>query len=97
MDLDEILPSIGEFGRYQKLVLYFILLPAVFPCGFHAYNQLFMAAVPEHWCLVPELEHIDKNFARNLRYLYEILFFPLLPLPLLALSSLYDYFEKIAI
>jgi hypothetical protein len=27
-DLDELLPSIGEFGYYQKLLLWFICLPA---------------------------------------------------------------------
>lgn len=52
MDLDDILPEIGEFGTYQKSILWFVLLPAVFPCGFHAYNQLFMAGVPEHRCKV---------------------------------------------
>ncbi|KAG5894385.1 hypothetical protein JTB14_015662 [Gonioctena quinquepunctata] len=62
MDLDEILPSVGEFGRYQKLVLWFILLPAVFPCGFHAYNQLFMASVPDHWCDSSEFSEM-KNIS----------------------------------
>ncbi|CAG9854103.1 unnamed protein product [Phyllotreta striolata] len=55
MDLDDILPSVGEFGKYQKLVICFILLPAVFPCGFHAYNQLFMASVPRHRCNISHL------------------------------------------
>ncbi|KAJ8978569.1 hypothetical protein NQ317_012093 [Molorchus minor] len=66
MDLDEILPRIGEFGKYQKLVIWFILLPAVFPCGFHAYNQLFMGITPEHWCNVPELSSLERDAARNL-------------------------------
>ncbi|XP_071451578.1 beta-alanine transporter [Hetaerina americana] len=56
MDLDAILPDVGEFGRYQKALMWFVLLPGVFPCGFHAYNQLFMAAKPDHWCRVPVLE-----------------------------------------
>lgn len=42
-DLDELLPSIGEFGKYQKLLLWFICLPACIPCGFCAFNQIFMA------------------------------------------------------
>ncbi|XP_054288921.1 beta-alanine transporter-like [Macrosteles quadrilineatus] len=66
MDLDEILPDVGQFGAYQKLLLYFVLLPCVLPCGFHAYNQLFMAAAPQHWCRVPELDHLDPFVARNL-------------------------------
>ncbi|XP_069358958.1 beta-alanine transporter [Maniola hyperantus] len=67
MDFDAILEDVGEFGRYQKLVIYFILLPAVIPCGFHAYAQLFMAADVQHWCRVPELEALeDQELARNI-------------------------------
>ncbi|XP_039755563.1 beta-alanine transporter-like [Pararge aegeria] len=67
MDFDAILEDVGEFGRYQKLVIYFILLPAVIPCGFHAYAQLFMAADVKHWCRVPELESLeDLELARNI-------------------------------
>ncbi|XP_055386650.1 carcinine transporter [Condylostylus longicornis] len=55
-DLDEILPSIGEFGKYQKLLVFGICLPACIPCGFCAFNQLFMADVPDdYWCRVPDL------------------------------------------
>ncbi|XP_049874210.1 beta-alanine transporter-like [Pectinophora gossypiella] len=67
MDFDAILEDVGTFGRYQKLVVYFILLPAVLPCGFHAYAQLFMAADARHWCRVPELEHLqDIGLVKNL-------------------------------
>nr|XP_023030415.1 carcinine transporter [Leptinotarsa decemlineata] len=55
MDFDEILRNVGEFGKYQKLVVWFILLPAVFPCGFHAYNQLFMASIPDHRCRTAQI------------------------------------------
>lgn len=54
-DLDELLPQIGEFGRYQQLLVWLVCLPACIPCGFCAFNQLFMADIPDHWCLVPEL------------------------------------------
>ena len=63
MDFDNILPDVGEYGKYQKLMVWFVLLPGMIPCGFHAYNQLFMATVPKHQCLVPELE--DRNFTRE--------------------------------
>lgn len=70
MDFDAILEDVGEFGRYQKLVIYLVLLPAVIPCGFHAYAQLFMAADVKHWCKVPELEALDNpELAKNLRWL----------------------------
>ncbi|RZF35560.1 hypothetical protein LSTR_LSTR014552 [Laodelphax striatellus] len=66
MDLDAILPEVGEFGAYQQLLLYLVLLPCVLPCGFHAYNQLFMAARPDHWCRVPHLDALDPKVAKNI-------------------------------
>lgn len=69
MDFDAILEDVGTFGRYQKLVIYFVLLPAVLPCGFHAYAQLFMAGETRHWCRAPELEAShDQELMMNLRY-----------------------------
>ncbi|KAL1518058.1 hypothetical protein ABEB36_001739 [Hypothenemus hampei] len=72
MDLDEILPFIGEFGKYQKSVIWLILFPAVFPCGFHAYNQLFMATLPEHWCKLSTIPGIEGDLIKNLSIPMEI-------------------------
>ncbi|KAH1002886.1 hypothetical protein HUJ04_008920 [Dendroctonus ponderosae] len=66
LDLDEVLSAIGPFGKYQKLVIWLILFPAVFPCGFHAYNQLFMAKMPEHWCRLPGLDGVDGTRTKEL-------------------------------
>ena len=51
MDLDEILHDVGEYGKYQKLMLWFVLLPSHLPFGIHYYSQLFMSLTPHHWCL----------------------------------------------
>ncbi|XP_026326759.1 carcinine transporter [Hyposmocoma kahamanoa] len=59
IDLDDLLPKIGEFGLYQKLLLWLVCLPACLPCGFCAFNQLFMTDVPDHWCKVPELMELN--------------------------------------
>lgn len=64
--MDDLLPQVGEFGRYQKLMLWLVCLPACFPCGFCAFNQLFMAEVPPHWCYVPELSNFTRETRRNL-------------------------------
>ncbi|CAH1170002.1 unnamed protein product, partial [Phaedon cochleariae] len=65
MDLDEILPEVGEYGAYQKLVIWLILVPAVFPCGFHAYNQIFLANVPDHWCNVSQSGEFQGDITKN--------------------------------
>lgn len=68
MDLDTILSDIGEFGKYQKFVVCLILLPSVIPCGFHAYNQLFMAATPDHWCKLSRIsQNITDDYLKNIR------------------------------
>jgi hypothetical protein len=54
-DLDELLPLIGEFGKYQKLLLWFICLPACIPCGFCAFNQVFMAGQFEFLNIIVQL------------------------------------------
>ncbi|KAK2706973.1 hypothetical protein QYM36_014862, partial [Artemia franciscana] len=59
LDFDSILPQVGEYGKYQKLLIWCICLPACIPCGFHAFNQLFMMGTPDHWCLVPDLMNLN--------------------------------------
>ncbi|XP_018329394.1 carcinine transporter isoform X2 [Agrilus planipennis] len=66
LDLDDILPQVGEFGKYQKLMLWFVCLPACFPCGFCAFNQLFMTDVPEHWCTIPSLANTTIELRKKL-------------------------------
>lgn len=68
MDLDDLLPQVGEFGKYQKILLWFVCLPACIPCGFCAFNQLFMADIPPHWCRVTAL----ANFSVEQRKLLAI-------------------------
>ncbi|XP_018026179.1 uncharacterized protein LOC108681637 [Hyalella azteca] len=52
IDFDDLLPHVGEFGKYQKLLVFLVCLPACIPCGIHAFSQLFMSPVPDHWCRV---------------------------------------------
>ncbi|XP_044266487.1 carcinine transporter [Tribolium madens] len=66
LDLDDLLPQVGEFGRYQKLLLCLICLPACLPCGFCAFNQLFMTETPDHWCKTPQVLNLTQEERRNL-------------------------------
>lgn len=58
MDFDDLLPHIGDFGLYQK-ILFLLMIPFAFFVAFVYFSQIFMTLVPEeHWCRVPELEHL---------------------------------------
>ncbi|EEB16195.1 organic cation transporter, putative [Pediculus humanus corporis] len=66
LDLDDVLPEIGEFGKYQKYLFWFVCLPACIPCGFCAFNQIFMSGVPEHWCKIPSLMNLQPEKRKQL-------------------------------
>lgn len=58
MDFDDMLPYVGEFGIYQKL-LFLMMIPFAFFVSFVYFAQIFITVVPEsHWCSVPELNHL---------------------------------------
>lgn len=59
IDFDDLLPHIGEFGRYQK-ILFLLMIPFAFFVAFVYFSQIFITLVPdEHWCAVPELEKLN--------------------------------------
>lgn len=61
IDFDDLLPHLGEFGRYQK-ILFILMIPFAFFVAFVYFAQIFMTLVPEeHWCKIPELEHLTKQ------------------------------------
>ncbi|XP_055534267.1 organic cation transporter protein [Wyeomyia smithii] len=66
VDFDDLLPHIGEFGRYQK-ILFLLMIPFAFFVAFVYFSQIFITLVPEeHWCYVPELEHLSVEERRAL-------------------------------
>lgn len=59
LDFDDILPHIGEFGKYQQ-ILFFLMIPFAFFVAFVYFTQIFITLVPErHWCRIPELDHLS--------------------------------------
>jgi hypothetical protein len=59
IDFDDLLPHIGDFGRYQK-ILFLLMIPFAFFVAFVYFSQIFITLVPdEHWCAVPELENLN--------------------------------------
>lgn len=58
IDFDDLLPHVGEFGRYQQ-TLFLLMIPFAFFVAFVYFSQIFITLVPEeHWCKVPELENL---------------------------------------
>lgn len=66
VDFDDLLPHVGEFGRYQK-ILFLLMIPFAFFVAFVYFSQIFITITPEeHWCWVPELEHLSVEERRAL-------------------------------
>ncbi|CAH0712858.1 unnamed protein product, partial [Brenthis ino] len=65
-DFDDLLPYVGEFGIYQK-ILFLLMIPFAFFVSFVYFSQIFMTIVPEqHWCWVPELANLTVEERRAL-------------------------------
>ncbi|CAB3245459.1 unnamed protein product [Arctia plantaginis] len=64
--LEAVLHHVGDMGRYQKL-LFLAMLPFGFFFAFIYFVQMFIAVTPSnHWCKIPELQHLDLEIRRNL-------------------------------
>ncbi|XP_061727789.1 carcinine transporter-like isoform X2 [Cydia pomonella] len=65
-DFDDLLPLVGEFGWYQRL-LFLMMIPYAFFFAFVYFGQIFMTLVPEqHWCYVEELQNMTVEQRRHL-------------------------------
>lgn len=61
MDFNDMLPLIGEFGRYQKF-LFILMIPFAYYLAFVYFTQIFLTLMPEeHWCTVPELGNLTQE------------------------------------
>ena len=51
--------SAGGFGRFQKMTLFLIILPALMPTGFFNFNVMFMSATPDSYgCTLPTYSNL---------------------------------------
>ncbi|XP_030372130.1 carcinine transporter [Scaptodrosophila lebanonensis] len=65
LDFDDLLPLIGEFGAYQKL-LFLLMIPFCFIAAFIYLGQIFMTLPPKnHYCHVFELHTIKTEEERK--------------------------------
>lgn len=60
-EFDDLLPYIGEFGLYQK-ILFLLMIPFAFFVAWVYFTQIFVTITPErHWCWVPELANLTQD------------------------------------
>lgn len=53
-DYDETTAFLGQWGRFQQTV-FFLLCASTIPNGLSGFSVIFLAAIPSHHCLVPEV------------------------------------------
>ncbi len=61
VDFDDLLPHIGNFGKYQ-IILFVLLAPYTLFYVFVYFTQIFITLVPnDFWCNVPELSDLEAS------------------------------------
>lgn len=64
MDFDELLPYVGEFGFYQR-ILFLLMIPFAFFVAWVYFSQIFITLIPDdYWCWVPELGNLTVEERR---------------------------------
>ena len=53
VQFEDILEQVGNYGPYQKQLIYRFLIPIVTMWSFFSMGHLFQLATPDHWCRVP--------------------------------------------
>ncbi|KAI1305343.1 Organic cation transporter 1 [Halotydeus destructor] len=66
MDFESILKSVGEYGTYQKRLVFFYMVPTTTIFAFYCMNTFFMLSVPDAWCDVPAVRHLDVTLQHKL-------------------------------
>ncbi|KAM4677024.1 solute carrier family 22 member 4-like [Discoglossus pictus] len=58
-DYDQAISFLGDWGRFQILI-FFLLSGSIIPNGFNGMSVMFLAAIPEHQCLVPDSANLSQ-------------------------------------
>ncbi|XP_053319371.1 organic cation/carnitine transporter 2-like [Spea bombifrons] len=58
-DYDQATAFLGEWGPFQ-LTIFFLLSASIVPNGFTGLSAVFLAATPEHHCLVPDSANLSQ-------------------------------------
>lgn len=60
LDFEDILAQVGDYGWYQKRLVYLFLIPTTTILPMISMATLFMISTPDHWCYVPELANLSR-------------------------------------
>ncbi|XP_014677147.1 PREDICTED: organic cation transporter protein-like [Priapulus caudatus] len=71
MSFDDILSHVGDLNRWQ-LMIFLLFSLVVIATSFQNMVIVFVGAIPEHWCAVPELAALPYDVQKNLSIPYEI-------------------------
>ncbi|GAB6019506.1 hypothetical protein CHUAL_001082 [Chamberlinius hualienensis] len=52
MKFEDLLATVGGFGRYQQRIIFLLCLPAI-SCGLHRFVWVFLGAIPDFRCRLP--------------------------------------------
>uniref|UniRef100_A0A8C7BT93 Solute carrier family 22 member 4 n=1 Tax=Neovison vison TaxID=452646 RepID=A0A8C7BT93_NEOVI len=63
-DYDEMTTFLGEWGPFQRLI-FFLLSASIIPNGFNGMSVVFLAAVPEHRCRVPDTANLSRAWRNH--------------------------------
>lgn len=69
MEFEKVFPELCAFGKYQKLIFFFVLLPAQLSYYLHIYSHIFMTYQPPHWCKIDHLvDSVVSSSQSSLRH-----------------------------
>ncbi|KAM8973947.1 solute carrier family 22 member 4-like [Pelodytes ibericus] len=70
LDYDQAIAFLGEWGPFQ-LIIFFTLSASIIPNGFNGMSVMFLAAIPEHRCLIPDSANLTEAW-RNVSIPWEL-------------------------
>ncbi|KAG8193384.1 hypothetical protein JTE90_012186 [Oedothorax gibbosus] len=63
LEFEDLLADIGDYGKYQKRLIWYFLVPSAVLLPWFCLNILFIVLTPDHWCNVPELASSNLSIA----------------------------------
>ncbi|CAL1269587.1 unnamed protein product [Larinioides sclopetarius] len=66
MKFEDILQQVGGYGKFQRYLTFYFLIPASCAIPFLYLNLILMVSIPGHWCYVPEMSNLTNTQQRML-------------------------------